>query len=162
MPKRKPTRLPEYDYSEYGMYFLTICAKDMEQIFGRIVGEGLASPGHSGSKFQPSPLGKITEKHLLDIPNHYDNVFVDKYVIMPNHIHLIVMLEHSSGRTSPSPTIGNIIGGFKSGVSHEYGQLIWQRSYYDHIIRNEKDYERIWEYIENNPFQWEVDKFYNE
>jgi REP element-mobilizing transposase RayT len=109
---------------------------------------------------------------------HYSSVIVDRFVIMPNHIHMVIIVgdglarparvarsanpdpSQTTGRASPSPTLGNIVGGFKSSVSRLCGFPIWQRSYHDHIIRNEQDYVRIAEYIDNNPANWKQDCFY--
>ena len=157
LPKRKNIRIPEYDYSQCGAYFITICTKDRRRILGDIVGARLGAPENEPICIELSFLGKIVEKHLLDIENHYDNVSIDKYVIMPNHIHLIIMIEGAPRR---APTIGDIICAFKSGVSRECGKSIWQRNYYEHIIRNETDYIETWHYIVNNPLQWELDRYY--
>ena len=102
------------------------------------------------------------ERHIQNIPNHYQGVSIDKYVVMPNHVHLILVLGNEK-----NPDCSQIIAQYKSGVSREIhsiapGVEIWQRSYHDHIIRGEKDYLKIWEYIENNPKQWEMDCFYVE
>lgn len=158
-PERKPTRLRGYDYSNYGGYFITICAQGRKQRFSR-VGEGLPLP-------QLTTEGKIVEKWICDIHVTYPNVFVDQYVIMPNHIHLLLTIRDLGGRGDPSPTIGAIIGRLKYFATVEInahnkadGQKIFQRSYHDHIIRNGKDYEKIFDYIQNNPARWEDDCFY--
>lgn len=95
----------------------------------------------------------------------YDNIFVDKYVIMPNHIHLLVRIEDSGRSGTPVPTrenstISRFISTFKRFCNREYGENIWQSRYYDHVIRNQRDYDEIWEYIENNPAKWEEDRFF--
>ena len=87
-----------------------------------------------------------------------ENVFVDKYVIMPNHIHLIIVIK--GGRAMHAPTVSNIIGQMKSFVTKRVGIPIWQKSFYDHIIRDEADYLRIAEYMENNPAKWAEDKYF--
>ena len=90
---------------------------------------------------------------------------IEKYVIMPNHIHLIIAIKSTAG-ASPCPTVSDIICAYKSLTTREcrnfYNGIIWQKSFYDHIIRDENDYLRIWEYIENNPLKWSEDKYYIE
>ena len=106
-------------------------------------------------------LGCIVNERILQIPYHYQNVFVDKYVVMPNHIHMILILKD----IKDSPNVNQIVGQLKSGVSREiHGILpeleVWQRSFHDHIIRNQASYEKIWLYIEGNPTNWSKDCFY--
>lgn len=103
----------------------------------------------------------------MQIPAKYPNVSVDHYVIMPNHIHLLLSFRQVQGTGNPSPTLGNVIGWLKYQATKEtnlaagtVGQKIFQRSYHDHIIRNEKDYQRIWTYIDGNPARWKEDCFY--
>ena len=166
---RKNNRLKNYDYSTNGYYCVTICSKDRKNIFGKyknIVGTGLA-PVRYKNNTKLSEIGKIIDKHWIDIPNQYDNIELDEYIIMPNHIHGILIIDKREG-ASPSPTISNIIGSFKSKCSLEYlnyitqnnlntsGQ-IWQRSFYDHVIRNERSLDAVREYISNNPENWEHD-----
>jgi REP element-mobilizing transposase RayT len=192
LPQRKPTRLKGCDYSRNGAYFVTICAKDRAEIFSRIVpvGDGLARPdcpAHPAESDPPVcpahpayPIVELTDigEQIMQMINYanqrYDNAFVDKFVIMPNHIHLILVINgcdetervcetgRANGpvRASPYPTVGNIIGGLKSGVSRNIGFSPWQRFFHDHIIRDEADYSRIAEYIENNPRNWRDDCFY--
>ena len=103
---------------------------------------------------------------IIEIPLHYKEVKIDKFVLMPNHIHMIVMIgcDHTNIN---HPSLNQIIGLYKSGVSrkiHETApqEIIWQRSYHDHVIRNQKDYDRIWSYIDTNPMRWDKDCFYVE
>lgn len=152
-PVRKRLRLKEYDYSSDGYYFVTVCARNKQKLFGEIRDPSL-------NTVQLSPIGKVIEKHIQQINRHYDNVSVDKYVVMPNHIHLIVVLGCEPVRSRPNPTLGNVIGLFKSGVSRELGESVWQRLFHDHVIRTRRSYEKIWEYIDTNPAAWEKDCFY--
>lgn len=145
---RKSPRIPEYDYATPNYYFITICTKNKKCYFG--VADCL------------SEYGKIAEKHLRQIDTHYECVKVDKYVVMPNHIHMILILEQGAVINAEQ-----VIGQYKSGVSREIRKtdpefVLWQRSFHDHIIRNQKQYEKIWMYIENNPLRWEKDCFYIE
>ena len=158
LPKRKPTRLKEYDYSTPGAYFITICVKDKKHLLSKIsntVGEGLcALPKH-----ELTPIGKEVEKSIQYINNDYIGVKIDKYVIMPNHIHLIVILDDAGGHGNTP--LQNVIGQLKSYTTNKFADTLWQRSYHDHIIRGEKDYKKIWEYIDTNVIKWEQDCFYN-
>jgi len=148
LPKRKSPRIPNYDYSLPNYYFITICTHEKKCIFG----------------FQNylTSLGKIVDRHIRNIPGYYQNVLVNKYVVMPNHIHLILVLNDGNN----NPDISLIIGQFKRGVTKEIHSIdpdlkVWQRSFHDHVIRNQHSYENIWTYIENNPLKWEEDCFYN-
>lgn len=155
LPKRKPNRLNSFDYSQNGAYFVTICAKNKEHLFGA-VGASNARP----SKVILSEYGKITDQAIKLITKIYPNVIVDKYVIMPNHIHMVLIIQSENGRAMLVPTISMVIAQMKGYISKQIGHSIWQKSFYDHIIRNEQDYLEIWQYIENNPEKWQQDKFY--
>ena len=155
LPKRKPTRLKDYDYSTPGAYFITICTHKRKEILSKIiVGEGLCAL----PKQTLTSIGKEV-KNSIQYINNYVGVTIDKYVIMPNHLHLIVILEDSGGRGNPP--LQNIIGQLKSYTTKKFGDILWQRSFYDHIIRGEKDYQKIWEYIDTNVITWEKDCFYD-
>lgn len=165
LPQRKQTRLKGYDYSSAGAYFITICTQDRQCVLSSIVGEGLAPP-----VVRLTHYGKITETQICLLNSRFPSVAVEKYVIMPNRVHLILRL---SGRTenlspaggaSPSPTVPTIIGVLKSMVTRscKCDTRLFQRSFHDHIIRNSEDYRRIWEYIDSNPAKWAEDCFYNQ
>ena len=155
LPKRKPTRLKEYDYSSNGYYFVTVCTKNKEKLLCEIVGEGLCAL----PKIKLTGIGEIVNNAINYINDNYENAYVDKYVIMPNHIHLI--LEIKTGGDGTPPLQGyDIIGRLKSFTDNQYGGKLWQRSFYDHIIRNERDYCEVWNYIDSNPNEWIKDEFY--
>ena len=158
-PKRKPTRLKNYDYSGDGAYFITICTHNRKKLFSNIVGQGLAP-----AEIQLSKFGEIANTEILALENRYNNIKIDKYVIMPNHIHLIVSIFEKNG-TNKTPLLGTVIAGFKRSVTlfaKSRGiDFMWQRSYYDHIIRNYKDGNNISEYIQTNVMRWEQDRFYS-
>ena len=154
LPQRKATRLKDYDYGTWGAYFITICTKNRNKILSNIVGEGFPLP-------QLTPYGKIADKWVNCMSKKYNTVSVDKYVIMPDHIHLLLSLTKEYGRGDPSPTVDNVIGWLKYQITKEInevrqtqGQSVFQRSYYDHVIRNEQDFKEAWDYIENNPMKW--------
>ena len=163
LPKRKPNRLKNYDYSQNGAYFITICVQDRKPILSRIaVGEGLAPP-----ETILLPFGKIVQEQLLDLQNRFQNISIDHYVIMPNHIHILMRL-NDAGRASPSPTtVSDIVRVFKSMTARECKKItpvdkLFQRSFYDHIIRDEYDYQTKWQYIDDNPKKWSEDSLYIE
>ena len=156
-PKRKPARLAEYDYSAPAAYFVTICTQDRQCILSDIlVGEGLAPP-----VCRLTDTGRVVENEILSIPVRYPNVGIDKYVIMPNHIHMIVEIRAQAGGASPSPTLFDVVRVIKS-LSTRRSRLknLWQRSYYEHVIRGERDYGEIWTYIDENPAKWTLDRYY--
>ena len=159
LPKRKPIRLEEYDYSQNGAYFVTICTKDRQPILCDIVGTGV--PDRPQIKLLNH--GVIADKYMRQLNDYYKDICVDKYVIMPDHIHILLSVSNGQSRT-PVPTNENInnanskiskfISTYKRFCNKEYGENIFQRSYYDHIIRGEKDYLEICDYIKNNPIKW--------
>ena len=163
LPKRKPTRLKGYDYGAPGMYFLTVCVKDRKKLLGEIVGCG----DFDAPKMDLSEFGTILDKYINHMNCKYSHVKVDKYVIMPNHFHLILNIrDYKSGASETAAPYNNETSKFvsllKRYCNREYGNNIWQSSYHDHIIRNEKDYQKIWEYIDTNPLKWELDCFYDD
>lgn len=158
LPKRKSPRLESYDYSSEGAYFITICTQSKEHLLGQVVGEGLAPP-----EIRLTGFGKVAQEQIHQIENRFSSVSVDKYVIMPNHTHLILRLQGKAGGASPSPTVFEVIGAYKSLTTRicKSGSL-FQRSFHDHIIRCESEYWKIWEYIDTNPAKWADDCFYSE
>ena len=161
LPVRKPNRLPNFDYNTPGAYFITICTKDKKCILGKIVGGGaLDAP-----IVQLTEMGHVVQQYILS-GNNVPGVTVDKFVIMPNHIHLVLLLDTTCGMSkAPSPTnavIPHFVSTLKRFCNRDIGHNIFQRSFHDHIIRGEKDYLKIWEYIDNNPIRWKEDCFYTE
>jgi len=162
LPNRKPTRLKNFDYSQNGYYFVTICTYNKKCIFGNVVGQGLAPAVMNLSAF-----GKIANKEIHNLKNRYENICIDKCVIMPNHIHAIIVIQNKTAGASPCPTLSDIVCTFKSMTTRNCHLInskikIWQTSFHDHIIRNEVDYMKIWEYIDTNPLKWKEDCFYTE
>ncbi len=158
MKKRKPTRLADFDYSSAGAYFITICTQNRRNILSKIVGEGSALP-------QLSRYGQIADKWIGKISEKFKDVFIDNYVIMPNHVHLLLSIIND-GRADPSPTIVSVVGWLKYSISKEICQIdesekVFQRSFHDHIVRNRHDYDEIYKYICENPMHWQLDKFYS-
>ncbi len=184
LKNRKYNRLQNYDYSQNGYYFVTICTKDKIEYFGKIENE----------KMILNEIGKIANQCWLEISKHFPDVKLDEHMIMPNHLHGIVVIENNpvgnnnycsnhidyySNNTrnenfrslqfrqkwhgAKSHSLSSIIRGFKIGVTkwcrnNNYEFFQWQKSFYDHIIRNEKSLSNIREYIRNNPLKWELDR----
>lgn len=150
-PKRKQIRIKDYDYSAPGAYFVTICTKNRAQILWETVGADIIRP----QDVSLSVVGKIVEQGVLQISNHYDYIAVDKFCIMPNHVHLILVIQNNEdGRMISAPTVSTVVGLMKRWVSKQIGRSIWQKSFHEHGIRNQQDYDEIWEYIENNPLKY--------
>jgi len=158
LPKRSHPRLKDFDYGTAGVYFVTLCSKDKRHIFSH-VSVGRDDPG--APSVQATSIGKIVEKYILSINDFYDNVSVDKYVIMPNHIHILISINAANGAPGSSrPTVSQIISALKRFTNKETGQKLWQTSFYDHIIRDEHDYLVRWQYINDNPVRWADDEYY--
>ena len=156
---RKPTRLKEYNYSSDGTYFITICSKDRKPIFSRVVGDGVLDI----PKIILSEYGAVIDSQINLIDNHYEYLNIDNYVVMPNHIHILISVYNNGMSRTLSPTndiIPTYVSTLKRFVNKEVGENIFQRSYNDHIIRNERDYLEHYTYIENNPIKWEYDELY--
>jgi len=151
LPKRKQNRIKDYDYSMPGAYFITVCTANREQILWNTVGEVINLPYY----LMLSPVGKVVEQAVKQIEEHYEDVSIDKYCIMPDHIHFILHIHAAeSGRMISSPTVSTIVGQMKRWTSKQIGKPIWQKSFYDHGIRDERDYQEIWQYIDNNPLKY--------
>ena len=160
MHERQPNRLHQYDYSQNGAYFITICTKDRKPLLSRIVGTPVPGcPQESCTKLLRH--GQIADKYIRQMNNFYDKLSVDKYVIMPDHIHLLITIDGHPGTgvpTNRTSVIARFVGTLKRFCNKEYGENIWQGRFYDHVIRNQRDYNEIWEYIENNPKAWSIKK----
>ena len=162
LPRRKVTHLRTYDYSQLGCYFVTICTRDKRCLFGDIVADAM----------RLNAVGLLVEACWRAIENHYPNVFLDQHVVMPNHVHGIIRLCEIERSRHASPLqdkgavpLGSVVGSFKSAVSKQLrllpgmtGASMWQRNYYDHVIRSEASLQTIREYIVNNPKQWALDR----
>ncbi len=187
MIERKDVRLKRYDYSSAGAYFVTICTQDRRCILSDVlVGDGVLE----AARLRLTEHGMTVEQTLLEINRKYDHISIDNYVIMPNHVHLLVSItESGTSRTpngtsrTPSPTdhpesanetvgagvpdspspanaaLPAFVSTFKRFSSKRCGVRLWQRSYYEHVIRNVRDYEETWTYIDNNPAKWADDRY---
>ena len=160
--RRKQNRLQGYDYSRAGYYFITVCAGERAELFWDMIAEN-ASVGAACGRPPLSITGLCVQEEIRNLTCVYDRLVVDKYVIMPNHIHMILRINPpTSRRPQAAPTIERVINQFKGAVSKKAGFPVWQKSYHDHIIRNEADYRRIWEYIDTNPAKWREDCYYKD
>ena len=167
--QRKSIRLKQYDYSKQGMYFITICTQNRECILSNIENVGTQS---FCAQIKLTPIGEKIEEIYLNLEKEFQHIKLQEYVFMPNHIHGIIEICKRAD-TRPAPTICDIICSFKSrttcnyikkvkqGIWKSFNRRIWQRNYYEHIIRNEKEYMKICEYIKNKPSRWKDDKLNN-
>ena len=162
LPKRKPIRLPDYDYSSPGSYFVTICTKDRRCILSDI---SVGADALGGPCLQLTDTGKVVDQYVLSMERMI-GFRVDKYVVMPNHIHMILSIdsEAASPDSGPprasAPTVSDAVGALKRLVNRRLGHDIWQRSFHEHVIRNDNDYREIWQYIDANPAKWAEDRYY--
>ena len=160
-PQRKTIRLQNYDYSTPGAYFVTICTQGRKCILSEIT---VGADALGGPQVRLTRIGQIVEKYILSTES-IPGVHVEKYVIMPNHVHLILSVDGTDGPPRASaPTMAvvpNVISALKRLVNREAGTNIWQRSYHDHVIRGEADYRGIWTYIDTNPARWAEDCYYS-
>ncbi len=159
LPVRKNPRLQSFDYSTPGGYFITICTSGKQCLLSTVVGAGALD----GPQIRLTKIGEIVHKYIRST-NNIPGLTVDKYVIMPNHVHLILFVDSADGPSrAPAPTNAAIpmaISALKRLVGREVGQNIWQRGYHDHILRDENDYLIRWKYIDDNPAKWADDDYF--
>lgn len=153
-PQRKSPRLPDYDYSQMGAYFVTICTHNRQHLFGEIVVD----------EMYLNQFGQIANDCWLKLPAHFANITINHHVVMPNHVHAIIEINHQT-----KIALGTMVGTYKAAITRQLGRIadrelgiIWQERFHDHIIRNEADMHRIQEYIQYNPALWEKDTFYDD
>ena len=158
LPKRKLLRLQNFDYSTTGAYFITICTKDRKMLFAPVGADSISA--------------RMVERTFLETIEQYDGVDSPIYVVMPNHFHAIITISRADMESAP--TISEIVQSFKrystiqytkmvkDGVLTPFDKQIWQRSFYDHVIRNREDYDEIYKYISENPSRWYYDELHQE
>ena len=167
--KIKSIRLPDWDYSSNGAYYITICTKDREHYFGNI----------KNGQMILSKIGEVVEKFWMEIPLHYQNLTLDEFVIMPDHLHGILIIDNDdisipveaihelplqqpSQKSRRKMTIPLVIGRFKMQTTKSFHEIentsekLWQRDYFEHIIRNKIELNQKRKYIINNPSKWKV------
>ena len=159
---RKNLRLQDYDYANAGAYFVTICAYQRQSLFGLV----------RDNKMALNQCGQIAEHAWRNIPMHFQDIHLDEFIVMPNHVHGILFTDGERARhASPlhhRPKLGTVIGAYKSAAARLINQTrstpgasVWQRYYYEHVIRNELSLSEIREYIVNNPLKWELDEYFS-
>jgi putative transposase len=139
-PQRRSPRLKDFDYASVGAYFATVCVSGMRCIFGAVVDDDV----------RLSRLGSLVAAEWRQIPERWEGVELDAFVIMPNHIHGILWL----ARAGQVPPLHGVVGAFKGGVSKRAGRPVWQRSFRDRMIRNDGELEVFRRYIAENPVRW--------
>ena len=178
--QRKSNRLKNYNYSQNGAYFITICTKDFKCILSQIVQDTSVGEKSVGDGVLDVPqvhltkYVKIVNDRIIEMNNIYKDVSVEKYVIMPNHVHLLIVIDsyndsiYDGTSRTPSPTrqnsvISSFISTLKRYTNKQIGYNIWQRSFHDHVIRSEEDYLTRWQYIYENPKKWLIgkDRYYS-
>ncbi len=142
-PKRKSPRLQGFDYSTAQSYHVVLVTQDRAKVFGRVV----------DSRMLLSKEGRAAADLILEIPRHYTRVSVDESVVMPDHVHILISI-YADPEEPGNAKLMDIVRAYKSAVSRQCGRPIWQRSFYDHIIRNEQDYQETIYYIQGNPAEW--------
>lgn len=165
-PKRKSNRLRGFDYSQNAAYFLTICTQHRKPLFWSVGAHSVRPLTRNrcdprGPSLLPalSAEGCIVERAIWEIPVHYPAVQLVKYAVMPNHVHLLLLLQ-GDGRTLCAPTVSRVVKHWKEAVTKQLGRSVWQKSFHDHVVRGQADWETIWQYIDANPQTWESDCFY--
>jgi len=160
-PSRKLPRLRDFDYSINGCYFVTICTHQRKELFSQIF------PLSNGLSVQNklTELGRVAQSQLLKLPERFDSIVIDKYVVMPNHLHAIITIEN--GLDGAGYSLSDVICAFKSITTLQCRKLgftgaVFQTSFHDHIIRGENDYSEIWAYIDANPMNWKKDCFFED
>ena len=162
--QRKILRLKEYDYNDTAVYFTTICVQHRECLLSKVVGTGVLDC----PCIELSEYGRIAQKYIEQLNSFYSHISIEDYVIMPNHIHLVIFIQKNGQSRTPVPTTkanseySKFISTFKRFCNKEYGYNIWQSRSYEHIIRDFRDYEKIKIYIHENPLKWQFDELYTE
>jgi len=183
---RRSIRLKNYDYSSNGMYFVTICTQDRTMLFGEVVGADLVSalpaktsaqPANVPIQMQLNDAGKMVKSLFLQTSASFSNAILDKFIIMPNHVHFILgisdtLRDRADTRSAPTVTLDSFVRIFKSKTTVEYirgvesglyepfNRKIWQRNYFERIIRDKAEYQHIHQYIDENPARWNEDEYF--
>ena len=164
LPKRKNNRLSQFHYSSGYSYFITVCTKDRARILSEItVGTGVLDC----PLIKLTYFGEIVDKYINQLNDFYKHISVDQYVIMPNHIHMLITVRAENGQsgtpvlTSKNSVVSSFVSTLKRFSNIEYGFNPWQRSFYDHVIRNRQDYDETRKYIYENPQNWDKDELFS-
>jgi len=165
--RRRALRLSEYDYSAAGCYFVTLCTHQRRNLFWVAQNVGAL---HEAPVVPLSRFGQAVDGFVKELPKRFPNITVEKYVVMPNHVHLLLSLSDDGGRALREaplrrrPELAKVVGYLKMNASKAIHQMapnlrVWQTRYYDHVVRDEHDFLRIWRYIDENPARWELDEY---
>ncbi len=168
--QRKHLRIKNYDYSQAGYYFVTICTQDRENLFGHVVGVDSIS---TRPEIMLNNAGMMVGKIYCNLQNEFKNIVLHEHIIMPDHFHGIIQIQRTWADIESAPTVNlpaiiqsfkryttiQYINGVKNRLYPPFNKRIWQRGYYEHIIRNEHELQKIREYIINNPTNWQEDKY---
>lgn len=155
MNKQTSPRLPDFDYSSAGVYFVTFCVQNRRPLLWI----GTPVNGVTPDTIALSETGRMVDAAIQNIPRVYPHVSVDTYCIMPDHVHLLLRFSPAmEDEMTGAPSVSRIIKQLKVAVTKQLGQSIWQKSFYDHIIRDEQDYQNIDDYIQRNPAKWFTDR----
>ncbi|MBR1585041.1 MAG: transposase [Clostridia bacterium] len=155
LPQRKKNRWPQHDYAGCSRYFVTICVQPQRNVFWANVGADSIRPLPAPDL---TPEGKTVLTAIRAIVAHYDPVEVDHFCIMPDHVHLILRFSaDADGRMLSAPTLSTVVGSMKRWVSRQIGRSLWQKSFYDRVLRTEEEYQSALRYIDGNPAQWQAD-----
>ena len=160
-PQRKRLRLPEYDYAQPGYYFITVCTRERKQEVLCSIEPAVGAIINRPPRISLTPLGRIVDETIRAIPDHYPGISVDQFIIMPDHVHLILSFRNigPDGRQIAAPTpLSKVIQQMKRIASKQAGVPLWQKGFYDHVIRNDVDLANVRQYILNNPLKWIEDK----
>lgn len=160
-PQRKRLRLEAYDYAQPGYYFITVCTRERKQEVLCSIEPAVGAIINRPPRISLTPLGRIVNETIRAIPDHYPGILVDQFIIMPDHVHLILSFRNigPDGRQIAAPTpLSKIIQQMKRIASKQAGVPLWQKGFYDHVIRNDVDLANVRQYIRNNPLKWIEDK----
>lgn len=160
-PQRKHVRLRDYDYGQNGAYFVTICTQGRRCVLSEIsslVGPDALIGPHAALTL--TEIGQIVEGYIQSTEAAYETVKIEHYVIMPNHIHLLVRLTNGGPMRASGPTLSTVVKALKGLVTRKLGYKIWQNGYHEHIIRDDNDFLNHWQYIDNNPARWAEDEYF--
>jgi REP element-mobilizing transposase RayT len=153
-PYRRPIRLRDYDYTREGRYFVTIVAANRDEVFGTVIDGAM----------HLSDEGKCVADVWANLPRHYPHVSLDAFVVMPNHVHGIVVLGQARTPDAKRSPLSEVVRGFKTytarrvnGIRGIAGSQVWQRNYYERIVRNEQEMQSVRRYIAENPLHWDDD-----
>lgn len=162
-PKRKQIRLPNYDYSQNGVYFVTICTRNREHSLSQI-SVGRDDLGAPCVECRLLSYGNIVERYIRSIPESYPGILVEKYCIMPNHVHLLLRFqndeERRAGSSRPTQLLPRVVAALKRFSNRDAEEKLWQTGYYEHIVRDDNDFLTRWKYIDQNPVRWAEDEYY--